>query len=428
MRLKLCFVLMLVLSAAEGRPDDHVYPKEDFYNRNIKVPIDYDRPGEGVFTLYYQLSSNFDFNKPTLFFFQDSQQNYGEPGKVDDLAKSYQFDECFNLVRYEHRGKRYSYIQVENQDGSVNWERVYRVLSSRQVVEDIERVRKDLFSKHPDTKIFLYGRSGGGYLAQEYMAKYPENVARAFIRCAPNPLIMKNLGYIESKHLIHSLDAVDPELQSRLKKIIDRGTVPKLDLLWLMLRLGYQYQDPGPYQASVINELYENKNDAYQSYINKGGFSFSQLKADKALQKQMGPGMVLRALECDGLYLLGPEPDYMDPIYYCYRDLSSPVLRLIEEKKVPPPVYPSLDRLRKIKTEGFYFAGRKDHMSPYQIGVELGKVIKNYEVFIVDDNHMMLKHADCQPLLYNAFFKFGMGSEQLKEAENSLTCGEGKPQ
>ena len=423
------FILIVILLLTSlSYSQNFKYPQQDFYNRNIELPIDHFDPEEGTFTLYYQLSSNFDFNKPTIFFFQDSQQNYGEPGKVDDLAKSYQFYESYNVVRYQHRGRKYSYIETKNENGTVNWEKVYRVLSSKQVVEDIERVRQDLFSKNPATKIFLYGRSGGGYLVQEYLAKYSKNVERAFIRAAPNPLIMEKLGYIESKHLINSLNAINPELKSKLKKIIDRETVPKLELLWLLLRLGYQHQNPGPFQAIVINELYEDNKDTYTSYISKGGFSYSQLKENKTLYEQMGAGIYLRAIECDGVYLLGPEPDYIDPIYYCYRDLSSSVFRLIEEKRVPPPTYPSLDKFREIETEVFYLAGKNDHMSPYQIGIELGKFIKNYELFIADDNHMMIKHKNCLPLLRNTFFKFGIGSKQLQDARNFLQCKEWKPE
>ena len=59
------------------------------------------------------------------------------------------------------------------------------------------------------------------------------------------------------------------------------------------------------------------------------------LKANKTPYEQMGAGIYLLAIECDGVYLLGPEPDYIDPIYYCFRDLSSSIFRLIEEKRAP---------------------------------------------------------------------------------------------
>ena len=120
--------------------------------------------------------------------------------------------------------------------------------------------------------------------------------------------------------------------------------------------------------------------------------------------------------------------NYIDPIYYCYRDLSAPVFRLIEEKKILPPTYPSPDTFKEIETEVFYLAGRNDHMSPYQIGIELGKYIKNYELFIADDNHMMMKHKDCYPLLRNAFFKYGLGSDELQEIKKCSKCREWKPQ
>ncbi|UCH63293.1 MAG: hypothetical protein JSU77_02230 [Fidelibacterota bacterium] len=427
MRLCICFILSLSIAIGAPFTDDHIYPVEDFYNRNVELPIDYANPEGGTFILYYQLSKNFDKKQPTIFFINDSQQAHGAPGKVDALAERYQFDDSFNLVRIEPRGRKYSYIDVRSEDGSIDWEKAYHLLSSWQSVEDIERVRQDLFSENPDTKIYLYGRSGGGYLVQEYLARYSHNAAKAFMRCAPNPLIMKELGYLESKHLVKSLDAVNPGLKAKLKEIIDRETVPKLELLWLLLRLGYQHQDPGPSQAVVINELHENNMDTYTSYMEKRGFSYSQLKGNTALYEQMGTGIFMRALECDGLYLLGPEPDYIDPLYYCYRDLSSSVFHLIEEGRVPPPTYPSLDDLRGIETEVFYLAGKNDHMSPYQIGIELGKYIKNYELYISDDNHLFQKHKDCYPQLRNAFFKYSSGSKELREARTCPECSEWKP-
>ena len=109
------FILIVILLLTSLLYSQNLkYPQEGFYNRNIELPIDHCNPAEGTFTVNYQLGSNFDFNKPTIFFFQDSQQNYGEPGKVDDLAKSYKYYESFNVVRYQHRGRKYSYIDVKN--------------------------------------------------------------------------------------------------------------------------------------------------------------------------------------------------------------------------------------------------------------------------------------------------------------------------
>lgn len=428
MRLNNFFIVFLIFLSVEVYSQNPKYPKEDFYNRNIDLPIDYGNPDEGTFTLYYQLSSNFDFNRPTIFFFQDSQQNFGKPGKVDDLAKDYQFDESFNLVRFQHRGRKYSYIEVENEDGTINWEKVYRVLTSKQVVEDIERVRQDLFSKDPDTKIYLYGRSGGGYLIQEYLAKYAKFVEKAFIRCAPNPLIMEKLGYLESKHLFNSINAVDPTLHKKLKTVLEKDVVPQLQLLWLFMRLGYQNQKPGPIQAKIINELYENTKDTYNSYMVTRGFDYEKIKANPVFINEMGLGWYLRPIECDGIYLLGPPPEYIDPIYYCFRDFSSQIIRLIEEKIVPPPTFPPLSNYKEIKTEVFYLAGKNDHMSPYQIGMELGNYFQNYELLILDDNHSFIKHKECLPSLRNAFFKYGIGSEQLQEVRKSLQCEEWKPE
>ncbi len=217
MRFQVISLIVILFSIAQSYAQDHKYPIEDFYHRNIELPIDYSNPKEGTFIQFYEITSNFDFNKPTIFFFQDAQQEYGVPGGVDDLAKSYQFFDNFNVLRYQHRGREYSHIELKNDDGNVNWEMAYRVLSSNQVIEDIEQIRKDLFKEAPDTKILIYGRSGGGYLVQQYLAKYSRYVHRAFIGAAPNPVILKQLGYPESKYFYNELNDIDTMIYEKLK-------------------------------------------------------------------------------------------------------------------------------------------------------------------------------------------------------------------
>jgi hypothetical protein len=103
--------------------------------------------------------------------------------------------------------------------------------------------------------------------------------------------------------------------------------------------------------------------------------------------------------------------------------LSASVIQLVRRKKVPP-LQPPLEQFRGVETEVFYQAGHYDYMSPYQIGIELGKYFKHYELFIAEDDHMMMKYKDCYPKLRNAFFKYGIGSKELQEARSSAFCRE----
>jgi pimeloyl-ACP methyl ester carboxylesterase len=330
MRLYYFVIAVLIFSAAPVfSSQDNEYFPQDFYNRYIKLPIDYDNPAAGTFQLYYQITSNFDFNRPTIFFFYDSQQEYGRPGEVDDLAKDgdYQFFDSFNVVRYQFRGRKYSYIELKNGDGTVNWEKAYRVLSSKQAVEDIERVRQDLFKGRPDTKIFIYGRSGGAYLIQEYLAKYPKNVKRAFIESAINPVVARQLGNLESKSLYNMLMEIDPGLHDKLKAVLAKDIVPKLNLLWILKGIPYKSQNPKGELANLINELSEDEKDLYERYLQRQGFDFSKLLVP---EKQMGVwelGCYLTGIECDIEYILGPEPNYVDPLYSCLRKGAEPHVR-----------------------------------------------------------------------------------------------------
>jgi pimeloyl-ACP methyl ester carboxylesterase len=406
----------------------HRYPVEDFYHRNITIPINHMNSNEGTFTLYYELSKNFKFDQPTIIFVTDGQQSYGEAGKVDALAGMYQFDSTFNLVFIENRGRQYSFIDTRRTEGTIDWEGVYRLMSSKQMVEDIECIRRDLFRDHPESKLFLFARSGGGYVTQEYLAKYGKHVQRAYLQCAPNPTIMKQLGFLESKSFLNTLNAADPGLHEKLKAVLNKNIVPELHLLWMLFRIQYAVEKPDSIYRTIINDLSNKDTTSYGEYL-KRGFDYSEAKGtETTLAKQMGLGMYMSAIQCDGYYLLGSPPDYIDPVYTCLRDLSTPVIQLIEQKKVQPPEPPRLEQFSNIETEVFYQAGFYDHITPYQVGVELGKYFKHYDLFIAEDNHMMMKHKDCYAQLRNAFFKYGIGSKELREIRASMNCREWKSQ
>lgn len=421
-------VLITMLACGTVRSQQQRYPVEDFYHRNITVPVNHFDSSEGMFSLYYELSTNFKFDQPTIFFITDQQQSYGQPGKVDRLAELYRFDSTFNLVFIENRGRRYSYIDVMNADGTVDWEKVYRLLSSKQMIEDIECVREDLFKDHPESRLFIFARSGGGYVAQEYLAKYGNHVQRAYLQCAPNPIIMKQLGFLESKSFMKTLTAAGPGLPEKLAAVLKKNIVPRLNLLWMLYRIEFAPGKPDSIYQRIINDLARNDTSFYHEYL-KRGLDYSKVKGmQSAMTKQMGFGMGMSPIQCDEYYILGPPPDYIDPTYECLRDLCAPLVRLVEEKKVQPPEPPPLKEFTNLNTEVFFQAGLYDHMTPYQIGIELGKYFRHYELFIAEDNHMMKEHEKCYPRLRNAFFKYGIGSEELKKVRASVNCREWKPE
>ena len=425
---KILILIPVILISWTVFSQQHRYHTEDFFHHNLSVPINHFNADEGTFSLYYELSTNFRFDQPTIFFLIDQQQSYGEIGKID-VSNWAQFDSTMNLVFIEIRGRQYSYIDVNNTDGSIDCEKVYRLLSSKQIIEDIECVRRDLFKDHPESKVYIFARSGGGYIAQEYLAKYGNNIQRAYLQCAPNPIIMKQIGYPESKSLVNSLNAADPDLHPALKAVVKKNIVPELNLLWMLYRIRFSVEKPDSIYKKIIYDLANNDTTSYQQYLKKGSYDYSKMKSmQTTMWKQMGYGIVMSPLQCDGYYMLGDPPEYIDPIYSCLGDLSAPVIQLVRQKKVQPSQPPPLEQFSKINTEVFYQGGYFDHMTPYQVGVELGKYFKHFELFIAEDDHMMLRNKECYPNLRNAFFKYGIGSSELQKARGSIKCAEWKSQ
>jgi len=343
-----------------------------------------------------------------------------------DLAKRYHFFDDFNVVYYQIRGRQYSFIELRNPDGSVNWEKAYKVLSSDLVIEDIEQIRLDIFKEKPEIKIIVFGRSGGGFLVQRYLAKYSDYVQRAFIRAAPNSIIMKQMGYPESQYFYKTLADIDTTLHSKLKTILKNEVVPDYQLFWILKSIPYASKNPGEELSFLITDLYDGNTELYKQYLGKKNFDFSKLLKTEKEMSQREIGMSFCPMEVSAEYMLNPDPEFIDPFYGCMKKLSEPYIKLIQEKKVELPTFPPLEKFRNVETEVFYLAGRHDHVSDYRIGIELGKYFKNYELFISDDNHTMSIHKECYPLLRNTFFKYGLGSNELQNVKNSDTCVEWK--
>ena len=138
--------LLLPFSSAEG-VQQHPHIPPDFHNRYVDVPLDHRHPDRGTFSLYYELSANFSFAQPTVFFIQDAQLRVRG---ADRVARSFGLDGSLNLVLIEHRGRRNSPVDVAGEDGEVDWEMVYQLMAWHQAVEDIDAVRRDLFRGHPE--------------------------------------------------------------------------------------------------------------------------------------------------------------------------------------------------------------------------------------------------------------------------------------
>ncbi|MFA5251740.1 MAG: hypothetical protein WC454_04040 [Phycisphaerae bacterium] len=219
---------------------------------------------------------------------------------------------------------------------------------------------------------------------------------------------------------------IDPTLHDKLKAVLDKDTVADLNLLWILKGIPYRSQNPKEELANLINELYEGKKDLYEQYLQKQGFDFSRLLIPEKQMSSWELGCYLRPIECDTEYILGPEPNYVDPLYTCLRKGSEPYIRLIETGKVDAPAPPPLEKFKETEAEVFCLTGKDDHVSPYQIGIEFGKYFKHYELFIAEDNHNLTIHKECYPPIRKAFFKYGLGSKELQDARNSSACKEWK--
>jgi pimeloyl-ACP methyl ester carboxylesterase len=186
--------------------------------RTIEVPLDHRKPDLGRAPLYFEFGAPYDRTKPVVFIIADAQQYYVRRGSVAALQKTL-FGDAFNVVGIVGRGSTEEFIKAaQAPDGRVDWLRAWQVFNSEQWVDDIDAVRRSIVGDKG--KILLYGRSGGGFLVHQYLAKYGAHALRAFTSSALNPFIVKELG-LNSDRFWEEIGQYDKSLQPMLRKVLD---------------------------------------------------------------------------------------------------------------------------------------------------------------------------------------------------------------
>ena len=186
----------------------HVAPKErleagaeypdmpaDAHHHYIDLPLDHADPAGPRYRGFYILSANFDAHGPVVFLLTDGQMELVHPGI--DMAF---FDMQLSGVAYVligHRGHKPAQFPEVYPGGSLDIAAAMKFYGSWQQVEDIEAVRQEMVRKQllpEDGRIMLFGASGAGVLAQQYIARHGEHVSRAMLVTTGAPDLSRRLS------------------------------------------------------------------------------------------------------------------------------------------------------------------------------------------------------------------------------------------
>ncbi|HHF43212.1 MAG: hypothetical protein DRJ11_02445 [Candidatus Aminicenantes bacterium] len=372
-------------------------PREDFYHRYLEVPLSYRRPAQGSFKLYYELCSDFDENKPTILIPIDGQRTFSQVGWADKYKKMFGLE--FNTVIYEYRGMYCSRIP-ELDSRNIDWPRAYELLNSDNVVEDIERIRRDLLG---DKKINILGGSGTAMIGLKYIARYPENVDRAFLMS-----FFKDARGSSEAGVAYFQRFLK---KNNLEKVYDQAwqqpDVERAQLLFLIQRLLY-------YDENEVKELIRETSQGdfirYKKYTRLlGTVDFFV----RSIQKYK-PWTVVFMYETN--MPTGVEEKY--DVNYPFLEIARPLLNIYAETPTYQEHLFDIKNLEKVTSEILLVGGTLDQVAPVSELVRIHRALPHSRLALFEAYHCLAAPQEariCRNDLANLFFLYGLDSSKLSE-------------
>lgn len=405
--------LLTLAAPLAGQETAAASPAPQAIRREIRVPLDHAAPDFGTGTIRIEMARPFDPAKPTLLIVADGQQFYlRREGAVARLEEE-RFGPGFNLVGVIGRGFSADVVaRTRRADGSVDWALAYRLLGSRQWVEDLDRVRRELLG--PDGKVLLYGVSGGGMLVHEYLAVHGDRVTRAVSESGPVRHLDAWLRLDHDRAFWHELRTADPRRASALSAALAKRP-DRPEVIQLLQRQHYFVAagDLAAERRRAIDEIIAGDEPAITR--RKEAYQVDAMR--DLMESETGVGIrvrmyefvepVLRHVRIDG--------EAIHPNIENEAILARPLLDLQRAGTIPPPPF---DRraLQRVPAEVLVLGGRHDQTADYRAVLASAALYPRGELFLADDNHMLMRltESGARRRLLATFLLHGLGSPEME--------------
>jgi len=385
-------------------------PEDDFHHY-INLPLDHKDLNKGSFRDFYLFSPNFYKSKNITFLLTDGQMELVGLETDFDFFEDVLKDNSYVLIGV--RGHSPTLFPEVFKNGQIDYDEALNLYGSDQQVEDIESVRLDLVTKgllKPEDKINIFGASGAGVLAQQYVSKYGANVNRVILEStgAPDLAIKNNLKY--------SPDFKDfnPQAANILDSLLAQKKVDKKNVCNILYQTGRTEKSPREAQTKLLENLqnggslwsYKLKPIMNLSVLNYVIKMPSELAARVRWFELVGYDLMRydREKETNLLYEISAEA-VSDIVDFHRKNNKTPKEFIIERNNFPGEV--------------LILKGREDVVFSDAINVEIQKSYPNSKLLFFNDGHRMQNDKILYQKVRTVFFEKGFASDDFSALINS---------
>lgn len=377
----------------------------NIFAQSIEVPLDYDNPDRGKFNLEYEFGAEFDPAKPTVIVIADAQQFYVSKGRVQKIQEEL-FGSDFNVLGIISRGNYPELTEMVKTDaGETDWEKAYSLFHSFQYVNDIQSVIQQVLENQE--AIYLYGQSGGAFLITEYLSAFPgSKVKKVFIGAAVNPSVEALLG-LNHDSFYREFLAGNPLAKKQLTQILDEGYFSRELVAQLFQRQNFFVEKSGLNAARIelMEKLFQKDTTSVNTCIKD-----YQIDALEGFLNS-GFGIPIRVRLAEFIYplrdkLINNKEEFYPDLENSY-NAAFPVLNREEGSTRPIKATFNAASLREFNGEVLILSARHDHVADYRSSIYLDGLMKNSNLFLVDDDHTFKRlksNNDYAPIIQD-FFK-----------------------
>lgn len=387
---------------------DAAYPDmpADARHRYLTLPLDHDNPGRGAWRAFYILSPHFDPHGPVVFVMTDGQMELVDTG-VDFAFFDAQVPGA-SYVLVGHRGHSPTLFPEVYPGDRRDVAAAMKLYGSWQRVEDIERVRQDMAAAGllpADGRIMLFGASGAGVLAQQYLHRHGQHVSRAFLASTGAPDLARLNGWTFARKLAE----LDPETARALETAARDGDGVSPGLAYMLFQLGRRGAAGLAGFHEVVRGSGSHATLAYATHWFDPGLNWAL--GSRLMDSPAADAAKVRMVELMGADLeeRSAARSAGEPLLYTW---SADMLQAFLDAH---PALPDLrlDRSR-FKGEVLVVSGAQDIVFSPAVGKAIASAYPDGRFLLVPGGHRLERDQDYQRALRSAFFRHGLHAAETQ--------------